>query len=365
MAVQITIAGPAAGLAVAALGLGVLKLGPLTFHHPWSPSVHDGLVEFVQINAFWSVINLLPVMPFDGGQVLAYLLGPSRQSTTALISLVFGCLAAALLYRLGLSIAAVVFLAASILQFFAAKRLQSQSAPNLSARQIETLLEQARRALSDGDHDAAQRLARAVIELGPGAELRRKAAEVYAWAALGRNQLAEARQALLWMSDGAIDPLLQAALLEADGDCERAVNCLRQARAVGDLRPQVGASLVRLLLSIERYGEAALTTIQILEHVSNDEARQVVRACREGGRPIPAVELAEALFTKTGNVDDLLTIVAGYVSANQLDAARSTLALALSKQVTPNDVEASPIWAEVAAAAELTQLLERARTATK
>jgi Zn-dependent protease len=363
-AVRITMAGPIAGLLLALVGLATLKLGPYVMHHSWSPRIHASLLEFVQINGFWSLINLLPVMPFDGGQILAYLLGPMRQVAAARISLAFGCLSALVLFRLGLNIAAAVFFVASILQYLAVRRAHSAPSPTVPARQVENVLAQARHALFEGDHDSALRLARAVVEMAPTAVIRRQAAEVYAWSALGKNQLAEARQAFIWMSDGAVDPLLQAAFLEADGDPERAVHCLRQARAVGDTRPQVAASLVRLLLVIDRFGEAALTTIQILDHVTEDEARQVVQACRNGGRPVPAAELAEAVFAKTGLVEDLLACIACYLAAGNRNAARSTLALALSEGLSPDTIEACAEWSVLAVDTELVAVLQDARSSS-
>jgi Zn-dependent protease len=361
LAIRVTIAGPAAGIAIAALVLAILKLIPLALHRPWAPQVHVALVEFVQINAFWSVINLLPVMPFDGGQILTYLMGPTRRLLTARISIAFGCLAALYLHSLGLTVAAVVFFAASVMQYLSLKRLSQESTITITTREIDNLLEQARRALASGDYDVALRLSRAVVEVAPISTIRRNAAEVYAWAALGNGLQAEARQALIWMSDGAVDPLLQAAMLEADGDIERAVTCLRQARTSGDLRPQVAASLVRLLLLVDRFGEAALTTIQILEHVTVDEARQVIGACQAGGRPVPAAELAYALFNKTSNVDDLLSCVKDYVAARQMDAACAALSEELGKNVTPKDVVESAVWNELAEQVELVDVLEKAR----
>jgi Zn-dependent protease len=360
-AIRITMAGPVGGLLLTLIGLSVWKLGPYVLHHPWSSRIEGPLLEYVQINGVWSLINLLPITPFDGGQILSYLFGPTRQIIAARISLAFGVLAALLLYRIGLSVAAVVFLVASILQFLAAKRVQTATSPTISPRQMATLLEKARSALSEGDHDSAIKLARVVVEVTSNAAMRRSAAEVYAWAALGKNQPSEARQALVWMSDSAVDPLLQSALLEADGDVERAVTCLRQARVMGDERPQVAASLVRLLLLVDRFGEAALTTIQILDDVTVEEARQVVRACREGGRPVPAAKLAEALFGKTGHVSDLLTCVYCYQSAGNGEAARSTLALALGDKLTPDDIESSGEWNALAEVDELVSVLSEAR----
>lgn len=364
IAIRVTLAGPALGLLSAVLGLMVLKLGPMVMGHPWSSMVSTALLEFTQINAFWSIVNLLPVMPFDGGQVLVLLLGPTKRLLAARISLVFGCLAALALYQVGLSVAAVVFAVASAIQYVASRRLQEVTSAAVGPREVETLLTQARRALEEGDHAGAMRLSRSIVDVAPATPIRRKAAEIYAWSALGKEEFVEARRALEWMSDGAIDPLLQAALLEAEGDCDRAIHCLRQARVAGDERAQLAASLIRLLLGVDRYGEAALTTIQILEHVSVEEARQVIAACREGGRPVPAAELAEALFSVTGEATDLVSAVDSYLAAGDREAACSAFARSLHTRLTPSQIEACLEWPKLAEDADLMAIFEDSKAAT-
>lgn len=357
-AIRIALAGPIAGLLLSSLGLLALKVGPAALHHPLSPAVHRSLVEFAQINGFWSAINLIPMMPFDGGQVLVYLLGPERRVLASQISLGFGLAASAALFHFGLTVAAAVFAASSVVQFLTIRRMRSAAVPVVPSHHVERLVKQAQSALEQGDHESAMGLCRAAIAVAEAKPLKRKAAEIYAWAALGLGQLVEAHRALEWMSDGAVDPLLQAALLEADGDAERAVLCLRQAWAIGDERPQVGASLVRLLLVASRFGEAALTTIQILAHVTVDEARQVLAACREGGRPVPAAELAGAIFQRTHDVEDLMAAVECYVAAGDAQTASATLASGLRKGASVAQILEYPGWPMLSRDPRLSTLIE-------
>jgi Zn-dependent protease len=83
--ILVSAAGPAAGLA---LGLLVLALGRFTEVLP-PQMVTYGLY----VNFFWTFINLLPIQPLDGGQILGQVLGPRRERATAIIGFV---LAAAL-----------------------------------------------------------------------------------------------------------------------------------------------------------------------------------------------------------------------------------------------------------------------------
>lgn len=84
----ISLAGPAAGFALALIVVLVLKAtghpvsfqrgGPLGFGWGWSPfeNLHvQALAEFLlAVNIFWGLFNLLPIFPLDGGQFLRELL---------------------------------------------------------------------------------------------------------------------------------------------------------------------------------------------------------------------------------------------------------------------------------------------------
>jgi thioredoxin-like negative regulator of GroEL len=144
-------------------------------------------------------------------------------------------------------------------------------------------------------------------------EQQRRALELGAWAAIATGQHAEARHALRVLSPGPIDALLQAAVLEAHGDTERAVACLRQAREAGDNRPQVSASLARVLLQNGRFGEAAAVTRQILDDVPLDDARRVAKEAFDGGRAQPSAELSLALFDRTHDPNDAVAAARAYL----------------------------------------------------
>jgi len=71
--VWVSLAGPVAGIA---LGLIVLGL------RPWIPVTSlvgaRALEALILVNLGWSVFNLLPILPMDGGQILRDLAGPRR-----------------------------------------------------------------------------------------------------------------------------------------------------------------------------------------------------------------------------------------------------------------------------------------------
>lgn len=87
----VTAAGPGAGLVFAAvcIALSVSAYGsmfPPLFRD--SDPVRFILYHLVWINLVWSLLNLLPILPLDGGQLLRDALGPRQANLVKTISLV-------------------------------------------------------------------------------------------------------------------------------------------------------------------------------------------------------------------------------------------------------------------------------------
>lgn len=86
----ITAAGPAIQIALGAI---------LWFTLPFLSSVNPNMIHFLLvlmwISIFWAVLNLLPVLPLDGGQMLNAILGPRRIRTTLWVSIIASLIAAA------------------------------------------------------------------------------------------------------------------------------------------------------------------------------------------------------------------------------------------------------------------------------
>jgi stage IV sporulation protein FB len=75
--IMVSSAGPAAGFL---LGIGFYILAPL-----FAPVSHWLQVAFfygIFINFIWTIFNLLPIQPMDGGQILREALGPRRYHLT-------------------------------------------------------------------------------------------------------------------------------------------------------------------------------------------------------------------------------------------------------------------------------------------
>lgn len=95
----VTAAGPAIQLVLAGIFFAILKSGT-----SFTPM---GLV-FIQamtvISFVWAVLNLIPVIPLDGGHMMASILGPRKLTLTLKISMIVGIATSALLlyFNIGL-----------------------------------------------------------------------------------------------------------------------------------------------------------------------------------------------------------------------------------------------------------------------
>jgi stage IV sporulation protein FB len=81
--IVVSAAGPIAGLS---LGFLVLIISMLAADPPRLASLAIRYGLFV--NFVWTFLNLLPIQPLDGGQILGQILGPRRTGVTSWIGLV-------------------------------------------------------------------------------------------------------------------------------------------------------------------------------------------------------------------------------------------------------------------------------------
>lgn len=101
----ITAAGPAIQIALGFLMLGLLQVVP-----PMNSYGMYFLEMLMGISLFWAVINLIPVVPLDGGQMLHALLGPARIKITLWVTIITAIVAGILMFKLLNSIIFPIFL---------------------------------------------------------------------------------------------------------------------------------------------------------------------------------------------------------------------------------------------------------------
>jgi stage IV sporulation protein FB len=96
----VTLAGPAAGLALWAL---VSSLGAAVLRQPVGVSylAFYALDFLIFINLYWTLFNLLPVLPLDGGQFVRNLLGPRHLFFVRMLGGTVAVAACLLLLRIG------------------------------------------------------------------------------------------------------------------------------------------------------------------------------------------------------------------------------------------------------------------------
>lgn len=102
----VTAAGPAIQIVLG----GIFAVIFFKVRHTVSSYAGDFLSDLAGISIFWAVLNLIPVLPLDGGRMLASILGPSRIETTLKISMVVGIVGAVGLFYVFKSILFPLFL---------------------------------------------------------------------------------------------------------------------------------------------------------------------------------------------------------------------------------------------------------------
>lgn len=109
--ILVSLAGPAAGFALGTLAIVTL---PMARGSAWAWILWS---DAIFINVGWTIINLLPIMPLDGGQVARDVLGPSRLQATRMVGTAVGALAAILAATSGMYFAAIMMGALAYMNF--------------------------------------------------------------------------------------------------------------------------------------------------------------------------------------------------------------------------------------------------------
>lgn len=101
----VTAAGPAIQIVLGGVFLLLLLFGPAV-----SPMATTFVTYMAWISIFWAVLNLIPVIPLDGGRLMSSILGPRQIELALKISMATGVIGAVLLYKFTGSILFPIFL---------------------------------------------------------------------------------------------------------------------------------------------------------------------------------------------------------------------------------------------------------------
>ena len=349
--VLISLAGPFAGFALGALTLAALRLFPHAFAGA-STLRRFAADSLLWVNFGWGIVNLMPVLPFDGGHVLEHTLGPRHTQLTAAISTLVGFLLAAGFVYLRAVWGALLFglsavqsyrrFARPVPEAGAAPDPQEPLSPELAAR-----MRAARRALGEEELDQAATLAQRVLEEPIPSSARCEAMEVIAWVHLlqGRPEvaaevLAQARRF------GAPDAALEGAVPFALKDHARARQVLEAARARGDDRKQIVGPLVQILIAGGEVGRAAEVALAVVDTLSDDDTRHMASLAATHGAFAPAARLHEAIFERRHLAEDAYEAARAEAQAGSPERA---LAL-LRRAVEAGFSDRARLWSDAALA---------------
>jgi Zn-dependent protease len=244
----ISIAGPGCGLLLGGL-LWVLYDNGLG---AGSPLVRISLQEAVFINVLWGALNLLPILPLDGGQVMRDLLPGDlihRQRTAAAISVVIGAVAALLAFSTGR------LFAGAFAAYFALTNLTSLRAARPRSLPPDVLaLHEAQRLMGEGSVAEGVELAKQVADQSAVPGMHATATQVAAQGLLRLGRADDAKLLLIDLPVGSVDRVLEAEVLAATGQVDLAVDRLRAAYAAAP-GGRAAFVLAQLLAQHGRAGE--------------------------------------------------------------------------------------------------------------
>jgi Zn-dependent protease len=153
----------------------------------------DAVHAAVWINVGWSLLNLLPILPLDGGQVFASVVDISTKGRRTRIPEIVSIVVAGVLAIVALR-AGIIF-GAFIALMFAGLNLSSLSRAKRQDLGIE--LQEAHRLLLAHRAADAETIVRGVLGKRPSGDVLRWASELLAWSRLWQGDLAGAEQAAL------------------------------------------------------------------------------------------------------------------------------------------------------------------------
>ncbi|MGQ0825671.1 MAG: site-2 protease family protein [Actinomycetota bacterium] len=209
----VTLAGPAAGL----IAGGLVYVGA-EIAEPLHGEVRTAALYALWINVGWGIVNLLPILPLDGGNALRSVIklvtGVDRETLVRKVSIAVALIGAVIALKAGL------FFAALLAVFFVGENLKGLR-DDARTGQLRRLVDAAP-GLAHNDTAAVLAAADEVLAQRPYPDVAATALQVKAWAHLGRHDVAAARAAVDALPTGHHPSLhLVGVLALAEGDTDR------------------------------------------------------------------------------------------------------------------------------------------------
>lgn len=324
--VLVSLAGPFAGFVVG--GLSVAARHTLTVDGELLRFTL-GYLEFCTIG--WGILNLMPVLPLDGGLVMRDALGPSRLRIALWLSAFFGA---------GLCVLALSQKWLWLVFLFGFGAYQSVRAalalPEAERRTAELsselakVLAVAQQALDRGAFDEAMMIARTVIEQGLTPEGRDAGRRVFAAAALEAGRGALALECLRTLEQPTVaDDVLRAQGLDLVGERAAAFALLEMRTQQTPEGPAL-EPLLRGLVATGQLDRALFVARSYLYSGSVDALSWFVDELYDDGSFGDASALSLGLFDRTKLADFAYRAARANARAGALENALSALESAVS-----------------------------------
>jgi Zn-dependent protease len=349
----ISLAGPLAGLLVGALVWGLLPEAGL------QGLARETVLAVLWVNVGWGVLNLLPVLPLDGGNVMASILDGltggrgERPARIASFLLAAAGLVVALLAR--------QLWASFLAGLFAWWNLRAilEDVRRLRDAPLEQLLEVAGERLSARDLPTAGRLAGEVLERARTPETRIAATQLLVLAHLAGGEAGKARALLADLPPGAVAPAVEIAVLLGSGD-ERGVEVTREALERDRDGAFAGALARTLLLGGLVAHAGALFAGPRADQLDPPVLAELQAALFYDGRFDASARIGERLFERMKQPITAYNVACALSRGGDPDHALAWLERALSAGLDPAvDVDRDPDLAPVRSLPGYAELLAR------
>lgn len=301
--------------------------------------------QLLFVNIAWGMFNLIPVMPLDGSHIVEHTLGPKRIRISAGISLVVGVVAAVYFlqrefwwpaYLMGMG----AFQSLRILQAGGLDIDESDLRPRtpvvdaepMIPAQILSVLSRARKAIDNEEFETARSLCNQLLDRDPDGEdapppnAKREAFEILAWAALKSGNMADASDKLdAARKLGEPDAALVGAVHFEKGELNDARRVLEAARSRGDDSQEVFGRLIRILLDQKEFARAGAVALDVVDSLSDDDARHIARMAFDNAAFDWAARLYEAVFARESHAEDAYEAARAHAQDGALDRASEML----------------------------------------
>ena len=295
----VTAAGPLAGFALGAAAYAFSRVVPLT-------GIGPGVLRQILFCTFgWGIINLLPVLPLDGGLIVRDVLGPRHGRATLIISAIVGAAITALLLKVGMFIGGIMFAVMTlraVRDAWAYEEVQAETVAREDAARQQ--LASAEAAFERGNDAEVEVRAVTALSLGLDAATRDRARRLLAALAVSKD---DGARALVFL--GGIeaplpaDDVSRAQALDLVGERAAAFALLERSATADPAGPAL-EPLLRGLVATDAIERAVEVAVAHAARGSRDALLFLLGTLEERGDESRVSRLIGALFPRASELRD-------------------------------------------------------------